>query len=117
MSTKSEIFLEASMYALNGLTGNPVNQGLSSAELVDKAFNLGSVFAARAEQILGVSNMTARIQQNFTLGALPADPVIAYTSNTGSKINEVNQSKQTSSSPTLVADPDGTPIAKRSQAQ
>lgn len=105
------------MYALNGLAGNPVNQGLTAAELVDKAMNLGTAFAARAEQILGVAAMTPKINQQFVLGAVPTDPTINYTSNSGSKINEVNQSKQTSSSPTLVSDPDGTPIAKRQQSQ
>jgi hypothetical protein len=114
MSSKSEIFIEASMYALNGLTGNPVNQGLSASALVAKALNLGAVFAAQVEQALGAANMTPKIQQAFTLAAIPTDPTITLTVNAGDPINVVNQSTTTTTIPTTVSDPGGGFIASRS---
>lgn len=105
---KDELAIQASLYALNGITGNPVNQGKSISELVESAINFGVSLANRWEQI---TTLDAEVYQQFTVGALPATPTINYTANVQSKINVATQGTAQSTVPTTVTDPSGTPIS------
>lgn len=102
---------EAALYALNGLAGNPVNQSMSASDMVEKAINIGVTMARRWEGILGASNMTPTVMQQFSVTPIPAAPTINYTPSGGSTVNNATKSVSQSSTPTTVKNPDGTPIA------
>lgn len=105
------------MYALNGLTGNPVNQSASVQDLVERAVNIGVSMARRWEAILGTANMQPVVFQQFSVTPIPAAPTINYTASVGDTVNEANKSVVTSSTPTTVKNPDGTPIATRTATE
>lgn len=103
---------EAAMYALNGLTGNPVNQSATVSDLVERAVNIGVSMARRWEGILGASNMTPVVYQQFSVTPIPAAPTINYSASIGETVNEANRGVVSSSKPTTVKNPDGSSIAQ-----
>jgi hypothetical protein len=117
MARKSDAAWEAAMYALNGLAGNPVNQGLTVAQLVEKALNIGVSMANRWEQCLGTAAMEAPYVQMVTAAAVPADPTINFVASVGATVNTVSKGVTESTVPTTVKNPDGTNIAAKAAAE
>lgn len=110
---KHDAAWEASLYALNGIMGNPVNEGKTVAEIIEQAINLGVGMASRWEQIIGTANMTPVVNQYFTVGAIPATPAINFTVSLGNTVNMAQRSAVSSTVPTSVKNPDGSSIAPR----
>lgn len=103
------------MYALNGLAGNPINQGMTVQSMVERAMNIGVSMANRWEQMLGTANLRPQHFSTETL-ATPATPTINFTASVGATVNDSTRSSTRSTTTTTVKDPDGGSIADRGSA-
>jgi len=105
---KDELAIQGSLYALNGIMGNPVNLGRSVSSLVEQSINLGVALADRWAQI---TTLDSEVVQQYVVAALPATPAINYTSTPSSTVNNPQTTQVVSTAPTTVTDPSGNPIS------
>ena len=102
---KSEFFGQAFLYVLGGLVSNTQNIQAKPVDLVESAFNTAKIAADRYEQIMGALDPT--VVQQFTVGSIPADASITFTTDAQAKLNTTPDVVKQSVNPTNVQQPDG----------
>lgn len=102
---KSEFFTQSFLYVISGLVSNSQNVQAKPVDMVEAAFNTAKIAADRYEQIM--ASMDPTVVQQFTVGAIPSDPLISYTSDSSTKLNTTPDVVKQSTNPTTVIQPEG----------
>ena len=99
-----DILHETFITSVNGILANPANQDVKASFVVDTAWQVAVLAAAKAKN--SSSTLSAMVFTSVAATSAPADPILSTGVSDGS-VNRPNKSNASTLNPTNVLRPDG----------